>query len=67
MVYSGAIIDQAMSSSRRMATFTEPAPGEGMFGWTDTHEHAKIVARQLHIISHIERWPLRLDTGIFWV
>ena len=27
-----------------------------MFGWTDTQEHAKMVATQLHRMSQMERW-----------
>ena len=30
--------------------------GAGMLGWTDTHAHAKIVTRQLQMMSQMVRW-----------
>ena len=45
-----------MSSRRRSKILQEDSLGAGIFGWTETHEQANIVARQLQSIFHIDRW-----------
>ena len=45
-----------MSSKRRRRTLHEDSLGAGILGWTETHEHANIVARQLQRMPHIVRW-----------
>ena len=55
MIISGAMTAQIISSVLRNATLVDESSGAGRLGCTDTHEHAKIVARQLQTMSQTER------------
>ena len=55
IINSGPTIPQNMSSRRRRKILQEDLLGAGILGWTETHEQAKIVARQPQRMSHIVR------------
>lgn len=55
MTISGIRITHIMSSTRLRMTLNLAEFGPGEFGWIETHVHAKIVAKQLHRISQVER------------
>ena len=44
-----------MSSRRRRKILHQDSLEAGILGWTETHEHANIVARQLQRMSHSDR------------
>lgn len=54
-INSGARIEKNMRKMRRPIIVHFPSPLNGIFGCTDTHVHANVVARQLHNISRTVR------------
>lgn len=60
IISSGVRIVQSMYSARRIVIRHHVSSGAGTSGCTAIHEHAKIVAKQLHTISHTERWSGQL-------
>lgn len=57
MINSGVKNVHTISSDRIKAMRHHLAPGGGMSGWTDTHEHAKMVAMHPQRMSQVDRCP----------
>lgn len=50
---SGARTEKNIRKSLLFKRVHFPSFTSGTFGWTETHVHANVVARQLHRMSHI--------------
>ena len=56
IITSGATTTQNIISRRRRKILHRDSSRAGILGWTETHEQANIVMRQLQRIFHIDRW-----------